>query len=209
LRIDDLLDNGAPPIVAILRGITPRDAVPVAAALVGAGIRIIEVPANSPQPLESVAAMVAEFGREAAIGGGTVLDAEMVDAISGAGGGLVVSPNVDGAVIARSVASGMDSMPGFVTPSEAFAAIRAGAKRLKLFPASSLGPGYVRALKDVLPPQIGLWAVGGAGADNFAEWLAAGAEGIGVGGALYRPGSSAEAVAARARELVLGWRAAR
>jgi 2-dehydro-3-deoxyphosphogalactonate aldolase len=207
MTIDDVLAQGAPPIVAILRGIRVEEAVAVGRALVAAGIRIIEVPFNSPEPELSIAGLAEALGMDAVIGGGTVLTPEAADRLADAGGRIMVSPNTDAAVIARGLARGMEPMPGFVTPTEAFAAVAAGARRLKLFPASAYGPGYLKALREVLPSDAKLWAVGGTGAANIGEWLAAGAEGIGVGGALYRAGDSADAVAEKASALVAAWHA--
>jgi 2-dehydro-3-deoxyphosphogalactonate aldolase len=206
MTIDELLDDGAPPVVAILRGVRPDEAVGIATALVEAGIRLIEVPLNSPDPLDSIAAIQAALGDRALIGGGTVLDVASVEALARTGGRIMVTPNTDPEVIARGVALKLEVMPGFVTPSEAFRAIAAGAKRLKLFPANALGPAYLKAMLDVVPRTVRLWAVGGTGADNLREWLAAGAEGIGVGGALYRPGDNAATVASKARQLTDAWR---
>ncbi|MEO6716114.1 MAG: 2-dehydro-3-deoxy-6-phosphogalactonate aldolase [Novosphingobium sp.] len=204
--IDEALAAGSPPIVAILRGLRPEEAVGVGAALFAAGIRLIEVPLNSPDPFTSIAAMQASLGDRALVGAGTVLDLPSVDALAATQARIMVTPNTDPAIIARGVESGLEVMPGFLTPSEAFVAIRAGARRLKLFPASVMGPAYVTALRDVLPPQTGVWAVGGVGAGNIAEWLRAGAEGIAVGGALFRPGDSPADVAAKTAALVAAWR---
>ncbi|GGE79444.1 2-dehydro-3-deoxy-6-phosphogalactonate aldolase [Sphingomonas prati] len=206
MTIDDVLAGGAPPVVAILRGVRPDEAVAVAGALVDAGILLIEVPMNSPDPIDSIAAIQAEYGDRALIGAGTVLTTEMVAAVAATRGRLMVTPNTNPAVIAAGVAAGLEPMPGFVTPSEAFAAIAAGAKRLKLFPATAFGPAYLKAIGEVLPKSVPLWAVGGTGADNIGDWLAAGAEGIGVGGALFRPGDSVADVAAKAAALVTAWR---
>lgn len=209
MTIDDLLADGAPPVAAILRGIRPDEALDVGAALVESGIRILEVPFNSPEPLASIAAMSQAFGDRAIIGGGTVLSVEALEALHGAGGRIMVTPNTNPAVISRGAELGMELLPGFMTPSEAFSAVNAGARRIKLFPAARLGPAYVKAIKDVLPRHVGVWAVGGTGADTIAEWLAGGCEGIGVGGALYRPGDDAATVGTRGRELVDAWHAAR
>ena len=202
-----LLAAGAPPVVAILRGLTPAEAPAVGAALVAAGIRCIEVPLNSPEPFESIARLQAAHGDAACIGGGTVLDVAAVERLASTGARIMVSPNIDPQVIAHAVALGLEPMPGFLTPSEAFVALRAGARRLKIFPSAAFGTAYVRAIREVLPPGADLWAVGGAGAANLHEWLDAGCEGIGVGGALYRAGDPAEVVGARAQALVEAWRA--
>ena len=202
--IDSLLAQGAAPVVAILRGIAPHEAVAIASALVDAGVRIIEVPLNSPDPFASIAAIQAEFSDRALIGAGTVLDATSVDWLAETGARLLVSPNTDPDVIARGVGHGMDVMPGFLTPTEAFAAVAAGARRLKLFPAFAMGPGYIQAVREVLPAGTGVWAVGGVNAANARAWFAAGAEGVALGTALYRPGDGADAVLDKARALLAG-----
>jgi 2-dehydro-3-deoxyphosphogalactonate aldolase len=209
MTLDELLADGAPPVCAILRGIKPEEALDVSAALVEAGIRILEVPFNSPEPLKSIAAMQTAFGDVALIGGGTVLSVEAVEQLHQAGGRIMVTPNTNPDVIARGAELGLELLPGFMTPSEAFAAIGAGAKRIKLFPAARLGAAYVKAVKDVLPKHVGVWAVGGTGADTIGEWLAGGCEGIGVGGALYKPGDDAAIVGQRGRDLVAAWKATR
>jgi len=191
-----------PRIVAILRGITPDEILPVADALIGAGIGAIEVPLNSPQALRSIASLCSAHGDRLLCGAGTVLTAAQVDAVRDAGGKLVVSPNTDADVIRRTVGHGMVSMPGFATASEAFAALRAGAHALKLFPAGTYGSSHVKALRAVLPSEVALYAVGGVGAANVGEWLSAGMQGIGVGSELYRPGSSPAEVRERAQRLV-------
>lgn len=202
MTIDDLLNAGAPPIVAILRGIRPAEAVDVAGALIDAGVRMIEVPLNSPDPLESISAIHTAFGETALIGAGTVLDVGGVESVAATGARLLVTPNTDPAVIRRGVALRMEVMPGCLTPTEAFAAVAAGARRIKLFPAGTLGVGYLKALMEVLPRHIGAWAVGGVDAANGCDWLAHGAEGVAAGGSLYRPGDGWNHVGDKARHLV-------
>jgi 2-dehydro-3-deoxyphosphogalactonate aldolase len=206
MTIDDILAQGAPPVVAILRGVKPDEVVAIGEALVDAGIRLIEVPLNSPDPFDGIRLLVDAVGDRALCGAGTVLTPEDVESVREAGGRLIVTPNTNPAVIARAVALGMEPMPGFATPTEAFAAYAAGARRLKLFPAAGFGTGYLKAIREVLPRDARTWAVGGTGAANFAEWRAAGAEGIGVGGALYRPGDDAATVGARAVALTAVWK---
>ena len=190
------------PLIAILRGITPTEALPVAGALIEAGVTRIEVPLNSPEPLDSIARMVTAYGSDALIGAGAVLTPGQVREVAATGARLIVSPNCDPAVIAASKAAGMDSFPGVMTPTEAFAALAAGADGLKLFPGELIGPAGLRAMRAVLPPEVPLFAVGGVSADNMADWHRAGAAGYGIGSALYKPGDSAATVAARARELI-------
>ncbi|WP_349371396.1 2-dehydro-3-deoxy-6-phosphogalactonate aldolase [Salinarimonas sp.] len=196
------------PLIAILRGITPEEAAPVARALVAAGVARIEVPLNSPSPLASVRAMIEAVGDDAAIGAGTVLTPDDVRAVAETGATFVVSPNTDAAVISETKRLGLSSYPGAFTPSECFAALKAGADGLKIFPASLMGPAGLAALRAVLPAGTRVYAVGGAGANDFAAWLAAGADGFGIGSALYKPGLEADAVAARARAIVTAYDAA-
>lgn len=190
------------PIIAILRGLTPAEALPIGEVLIAAGIDRIEVPLNSPDPLESIRLMSTAFAGQAIIGAGTVLTVEEVNRVADAGGRLIVSPNMNPEVIRESRRLGLDSWPGVFTATECFGAIAAGATGLKLFPADQAGPNLLKALRAVLPREISVYAVGGVGPHNFDDWFQAGAQGFGIGASLYRPGDSADQVGARAREIV-------
>jgi 2-dehydro-3-deoxyphosphogalactonate aldolase len=194
--------EAAIPIVAILRGLTPDRAPAVGAALRSAGIRILEVPLNSPEPYRSIEILAAESGADCLVGAGTVLSVEQVERTHAAGGRLMVAPNTNPAVIRAALAQGMQVMPGFATASEAFAAIEAGAQILKLFPAASYGPAHLRALREVLPAGKQIYPVGGIGAADVAPWLQAGAAGFGFGSELFKPAYTLEEIAARAARVV-------
>ena len=190
------------PLVAIIRGVTPREAAAIGRALVDGGIRIVEVPLNSPDPFDSIRAIADELGDEALVGAGTVLDAADVQRVNDAGGRIVVSPNTNSAVIEATVEAGMVSSPGFFTPSEAFEALRSGAHALKLFPAEAASPKVVKAVRAVLPKDVPLLVVGGVTPESVGGWLDAGASGFGLGGGLYKPGQSADETLDKARAYV-------
>ncbi len=199
---------GRRPLIAILRGIAPGDAGPVLDALIDAGIAIIEVPLNSPDPLVSIRTMAAAAGERALVGAGTVLTVAEVEAVKAAGGQLIVSPNCDGAVIRATKAAGLVSCPGVFTATEAFNAIAAGADALKFFPSELIGPVGIKAMTAVLPKHIPLLAVGGVGADNIEDYLAHGVTGFGIGSSLYKPGMDVVEIADRARTIVAAYDAA-
>ncbi|MEA1015660.1 2-dehydro-3-deoxy-6-phosphogalactonate aldolase [Sphingosinicella sp. LY1275] len=192
------------PLVAIIRGVTPDEVEAIGDALFAAGLRMIEVPLNSPDPLESIRRLAARFGGRALIGAGTVLDPAEVGAVAEAGGRLIVSPNTNAGVIEATARAGLVSMPGYFTPSEAFTAIQAGATGLKLFPAEGAAPAVVKAHRAVLPKDLPLLVVGGVTPGSMKPWLEAGANGFGLGSGLYRPGQSADAVVEQARAYVDG-----
>ena len=185
------------PIVAIIRGVRPDEVEAVAEALISAGVRVIEVPMNSPDPLDSIRRL-SRFADRTVFGAGTVLSAAVVDQVADAGGQIIVAPNTDAAVIARAAARGLTPMPGFGTATEAFQAYAAGARYLKLYPASTYGVGHVRAMLDVLPKDVVIQPVGGVKPEQMADWWAAGARGFGMGGDLYKPGFTPDEVHARA-----------
>ena len=197
--------SGQRHLIAILRGITPEETIAVSEALLSAGITMIEVPLNSPEPMLSIGAASQALQGRAAIGAGTVLTAKDADAVADVGGTFVVSPDCNEAVIARTLARGMRSYPGIFSPTEAFRAIGAGAHALKFFPAEVLGPAGIKAIKAVLPAAIPLYAVGGANPENFDEFLAAGCTGFGIGSYLYKPGYTVDEVGKRATAVVAAY----
>jgi 2-dehydro-3-deoxyphosphogalactonate aldolase len=195
------------PLVAILRGLTQAEAPAVGAALFEAGFRMLEVPLNRPGAIECIALLARQAPADALVGGGTMLTLDDVRAVHGAGGRLMVSPNCDVGVIRLAASLGMFCAPGVATPTEAFNAIGAGAHALKIFPAEMVGPSGLKAMKAVLPPEMPLWPVGGIKPETMAAWLAAGATGFGIGGALFTPGLTAAEVGTRAQAYVDAWRA--
>ena len=193
------------PLVAILRGLEPDQASSVGLALYAAGFRTLEVPLNRPGALDCIATLVRTLPDDVLVGGGTMLTVADVDVVHAAGGRLMVSPNCNGPVIAHAAARGMLCAPGVATPSEAFAALEAGAHALKLFPSEMVGHGGLKALKSVLPAGTDFWPVGGITPESMAAWVAAGATGFGIGSQLYAPGTAAEVVEQRARAYVAAW----
>ncbi|RJT26544.1 2-dehydro-3-deoxy-6-phosphogalactonate aldolase [Buttiauxella izardii] len=196
------------PLIAILRGITPDEAHAHVAALLDAGFDAIEIPMNSPNWQQSISAMVTEFGHLALIGAGTVLKPDQVNELAEMGGKLVVTPNTQPDVIRRAVSYGMTVCAGCATASEAFTALDAGAQALKIFPSSSFGPDYIKALKAVLPADVPVFAVGGVTPENLAQWLKAGCAGAGLGSDLYRAGQPVEQTAAKAKAFVKAYKEA-
>jgi 2-dehydro-3-deoxyphosphogalactonate aldolase len=192
-------------LIAILRGVTPAEGVEIGAALVASGFDAIEVPLNSPDPLDTIGRMVDALPGHVLIGAGTVLTGEQVAAVQGVGGRLIVSPNFDPAVVGAAVRSGMVSMPGVFTPTEAFGALAAGASGLKFFPASVLGAAGIAAIRTVLPPGVALGAVGGVSDEAFAAYAAIGVTVFGLGSSLYKPGFNAAKVQTRARAAVAAY----
>jgi 2-dehydro-3-deoxyphosphogalactonate aldolase len=207
MTLADALD--AMPLVAILRGVQPAEVVSIGEAVVEAGISIVEVPLNSPDPYSSIAMLSGALKGRALVGAGTVLREDEVDRVADAGGALIVSPNANPAVIRRTKLKGMVSLPGFLTPSEAFAALDAGCDALKLFPAEMAPPAIVKAMKAVLPRQVRLLVVGGVSPETVGPYLAVGVDGFGAGSDLYKPGRDADDVGLRAAALVAAVRSAR
>ena len=194
------------PLVAIIRGVTPPEAEAIGEAVHAAGIRIIEVPLNSPDPIASIRTLAARFGDTMLVGGGTVLEAGQVAEIQAVGGRLIVSPNTNVEVIEETAAAGLVSCPGFFTPSDAFDALEAGATGLKLFPAEAASPAVLKAQRAVIPKDVPILVVGGVKPDTMRPWLEVGADGFGLGGGLYQPGQSASETADKARAYVAALR---
>ena len=190
------------PLVAILRGIRPDEAEAVGDALVEAGLRVLEVPLNSPDPLDSIARLARRHGAHALVGAGTVRRTTEVDAVAHASGRLIVTPHADPVLVRHAKAAGMQAAPGFLTPAEAFALLDAGADALKLFPAEAASPAVLKALRAVLPPGTLVLPVGGMDAATIPAWRDAGAAGFGIGSALYKPGDTPAQVGAKARGLL-------
>jgi len=189
------------PAVAIIRGVTPEEAVPIVEALYAGGIRAVEVPLNSPNPLRSIEAIAEAFGGEMAVGAGTVLTPEQAEDVAEAGGKLIVSPNTRPKVILRTLELGLESIPGIATPTEAFVALAAGARHLKLFPAATYGPGHVKQMRAVLPADAVIWAVGGVEAADLEAWWAAGVRAFGIGSEIYKAGQGIDETLEKAKAI--------
>lgn len=192
-------------LIAILRGLHPDEALSIGEALISAGITKIEVPLNSPDPLDSIAALVREFGDQAEFGAGTVLTTKAVNQVANTGATLIVSPNCDPEIIQATKEHGLKSYPGVLTPSECFSALKHGADGLKVFPAFKMGVDGLSALRAVLPPETQVFMVGGVGAHNFADYVSAGANGFGIGTGVFKPSFTAEDVTKAATELVAAY----
>ena len=197
------------PLIAILRGIEPEEVIEIGGCLVDAGFVLIEVPLNSPNPLHSISKLANKFGKHVIIGAGTVLTVEEVEDVANAGGQIIISPNTNVDIIIKTKSLGLISIPGFATITEAFAALEAGADALKMFPAEGLSPSFLRAMRAVLPGNIPVLPVGGIGSDNMMEYIAAGAQGFGIGSSLYKPGKETIEVTHSARHMIEAWRTCR
>ena len=195
-------------IIAILRGVSPDEVIAVGQALYDQGVRIVEVPLNSPEPFASIEKLAKVFGEKMVVGAGTVLSVQDVNLLKDHGGQISVSPDCNPETIARAVALGLDPLPGVFTPTEAFAAIRAGAKHLKLFPAEAASPQTIKAWKAVLPKHVKVHAVGGVTPANMNDWISAGASGFGIGSSIYKHGMTLAQVSESAHSLVTAWKKA-
>lgn len=196
------------PLIAILRGVQPEEVEAIATALEEAGVAIVEVPLNSPRPMESIGRLAQSFGGRLLVGAGTVMNEAQVAEIARAGGGLIVTPQAAIDVVGAAKAHGLVTVPGCFTPTEAFSLLAAGADAIKLFPAEAASPAVLRAMRAVLPSDSLVLPVGGIDADNMAGWWTAGAAGFGIGSSIYRPGDTVEIVSGKARRLVAAWREA-
>ena len=208
-RLEQAFNQGVLPLVAILRGITSSEVSAVGKAIIDSGISLIEVPMNSPRPIDSISALKKTFGDDIICGAGTVLNVAEVEQVHDAGGCLIVAPNCDEAVIKKALALGMIPIPGVATPTEAFTAINAGARYIKLFPAAGLGENYLKNMLAVLPKDITVLAVGGINASNMQSFWQAGARGFGIGGDIYQPGDSAATVAQKSLKIVEAFNSAK
>lgn len=197
------------PLIAILRGVRPEEVEAIGAALFDAGVRIVEVPLNSPQPLDSIARLARSFGSDMLVGAGTLTEPEHAAQVAAAGGQLAVTPHADMVIVSAAKAAGLIAVPGFFNPTEAFALLRSGADAIKLFPADVLGPQMLKAMRAVLPKDAVVIPVGGIGPEQIAPWFAAGADGFGIGTAIYKPGDDAPMVESKARSLINALRSAR
>ena len=207
MKLEQALD--ACGIIAILRGVTPSEVIAVTQTLYAAGVRIVEVPLNSPEPFASIELLAKNFDDKMVVGAGTVLSEQDVNLLKEHGGQISVSPDCNPATIARAVALGLEPLPGVFTPTEAFAAIRAGSKHLKLFPAEAASPLTIKAWKAVLPKHVQIHAVGGVTPENMKDWLSVGATGFGIGSALYKPGMALSKISESAHKLVTAWKHAK
>ena len=211
MSINEKLDShlASMPVVAIIRGVTPDQVVDIANAIYSAGITVIEVPLNSPDPFNSIKKLSQALGNSCVVGCGTLLNKKDAKKVAAAGGQIAVTPNTNPKLIRRCIELGMIPMPGWATPSEAFAAYRAGARYLKLFPASTYGSKHIKAVKDVIPKDAKILAVGGVGSKDAPQWLAAGVDGFGIGSEIYTAGRSAEQVHTRCLDIVAAINSAR
>lgn len=207
MTINNYLDHL--PLIAILRGIAPDEAVAVGQVLIDEGFAVIEVPLNSPQPIDSIRLLQNAFGKSCLIGAGTVMTVQQVEEVAGTGGRLIVMPHSDPLVVHAAKAAGLFCCPGVATPTEGFAALANGADGLKLFPAETIGPAGVKAWRAVFPKTVRLMPVGGVTPANLADYVAAGADGFGLGSALYKPGFDAREIGSRARAFVEAWQRAK
>jgi 2-dehydro-3-deoxyphosphogalactonate aldolase len=207
MTLEDALE--ACGIIAILRGVAPDEVVAISQTLFDAGIRVVEVPLNSPEPFTSIEKLSKAFAGKMVVGAGTVLTVQDVNLLKAHGGQISVSPDCNEAVIARAKELGMEPLPGVFTPTEAFSAIRAGAKHLKLFPAEVASPATIKAWKAVLPKHVKIYAVGGVTPENMGDWLAAGASGFGIGSSIFKPGISMAKISESAHSLVSAWKRAK